>query len=274
MEAVSERCTSVSLLSLILCIFCFLLLAFCFLRQNALSSFHGNKKVIKRKEKKPLKDPVEKYRLRLFIGRKTLKLDLSTKEFWPTRPVSPPPAQQPVSPGRRGSSSSPPASNRRRSQSGSNSPSRTGSISRSRSTGEGEGVPFFLTADVNNENSNQENTESSPSKLLKMDTAAVSTMFADVAHTLKGVSFRGNLFPEEGGRPGTGDSNKGVVEEGKATNNEDDNKSIHSSPSHDDDGLLAIPAKLPLQEEIEFRLNVLPPEILKITGLYFLLFFC
>ncbi len=43
----------------------------------------GGKKIFKKNDSGPPKDPTEKFRLRLLIGRKTGRLDLACKEFWP-----------------------------------------------------------------------------------------------------------------------------------------------------------------------------------------------
>jgi hypothetical protein len=236
----------------------------CLFRQNAMSAFHGNKKIFKRKEPKPLQDPMEKYRLRLFIGRKTGRLDLATKVIWPLK---------------NGSDYQEPAH------------ASDSLVENDSSLGEGSSQELKTGDKENNNNADNDLSVEGHDQLnapLDRDSlselrpgssnAEIRNLFADLVNTgggggvSKQVSFRGPLNQESDSikqlsskqlstRSGfdNGNDNNGFV---------DDDKSVHSvhSDFHEKEGAVVIPTSLPPSQEIEFRLNVFPPEIVKISG--------
>jgi hypothetical protein len=227
-----------------------------------MSAFHGNKKIFKRKEPKPLQDPMEKYRLRLFIGRKTGRLDLATKVIWPVK---------------NGSDYQEPAQITSGSQ-----------VENDSSFGEGSSQELKTSDKENNNNADNDLSVEGHDQLnapLDRDSlselrpgssnAEIRNLFADLVNTggggvSKQVSFRGPLNQESDSikqlsskqlstRSGFDNGNDNFV---------DDDKSVHSvhSDFHEKEGAVVIPTSLPPSQEIEFRLNVFPPEIVKISG--------
>lgn len=246
--------------------FLIFLFSFCnrFIRQNAISSFHGNKKIFKKKDPKPLHDPLEKYRLRVLIGRKTGRMDLTTKAFWPPKPSEDELAQ--------GNSRSPSPAGSRQSKSRKS----RHSVRRSRSPSPSASIRSLNSEQLieddekekeegEEDKENQEDDEGEnekvagsvkqPSVTIKLDDISPrSGLFADIAMTsrTRGISQRSLSVDEE----------KSMA----------DDKSVHSMHSMLSmnsgikDDPIVVPTSLPVEEELEFRLNVIPPEIFRITG--------
>lgn len=216
-----------------------------------MAHFHGNKKIFKRKEKKELHDPLEKYRLRVMIGRKTGRMDLSTKAQWVEKPPTP---QASASASR---SNSPTASRqgKRKTRSSHLSLSRSPSPSLSSSHGdlrgalEGKDQRGDDVAEGEKDRDREEGVEEG-------SRSPIPPLFANIAIKSRGQSRSTLLGDEEAsvrsiqddlsfhsGRSNLGSSGGG-------------NASLKEAPL----------TQLPIEEEIEFRLNVIPMEIFKIIG--------
>lgn len=239
---------------------------FCY-RQNTIAAFHGNKKVFKRKEPKPLEDALEKYRLRMFLSRKTGRLDLSTKVNWPVKPTSPP--------------QSPPRSLAGSRKSLRSNPKPDGDGLRSPSSLDGEDGPsnFFLTGDgvdapvVDNEQP-QPPLQLDESNFIQNngdDGPPTNSLFADLVN-IGGAASRQLSVRDDPSTHEMNNENLNGNNDGDLQNNDD--RSMHSMHSmhsmksfHEKENINEIPKVIPPEKEIEFRLNVFPPDILKLKEL-------
>ena len=196
----------------------------------------------------------------MFLSRKTGRLDLSTKVNWPVKPSSP--------------VNSPPRSLAGSRKSIRSNPKPEGDGLRSPSSLDGEDGPsnVFLTADGGN-NSVVDNEQPQPpltlddSHFLNEDEGPpTNSLFADVVN-IGGASRQLSVKDDVSAH----DNN-----ENDDLNNLDDRSvhSLHSMKSmksmkslHEEENINEIPKTIPPEKEIEFRLNVFPPDILKLKEL-------